>query len=333
MFCPKCGSEMPDGARFCGECGFRMEENVQNQDFSSRDMIRKDMPGQDVPKMEMPGQRGAASMEDAESKKWKTQWTILLAVGVIAVGVAGGFLIKSLVTPDSEQEHVQEFEMDTQPEVDGEDETDLDAEDSETVDSETVDADAADSQEAALPEVTAEPEEVVAAEEPEEVEEDLPVSASLILDAPEIDNTSLFKVNVDGAEASSTISQQDTNNSPILLFDERDDTSWQEGVKGYGIGECIDFKFDDTYEVQYFSFKLGNWKNDKYYFGNAKPKTVTLILGDFTGQVTFTGDRTTEWVKLSKPVSADAMTLVIDDVYPGTSWEDTCITEMGIYGY
>lgn len=119
--------------------------------------------------------------------------------------------------------------------------------------------------------------------------------ASLITDEPDV--SKLHKANVIAANASSTISQEGTSNSPILLFDGKDATNWQEGVDGYGISETISFSFDDFYKVKYIGFKLGNWKTDRYYVGNANSMRVT-----------------------------------IDDVYPGTQWEDTCITEIMVYG-
>ena len=154
--------------------------------------------------------------------------------------------------------------------------------------------------------------------------------ASLMTNEPDVSN--LKKANVIAANASSTISQEGTSNSPMLLFDGREDTNWQEGVDGYGLYETISFSFDDFYKVKYIGFKLGNWKTDRYYVGNAKPKTMTLIFGDYVGQVTFTGERKVEWVEVNKAVNANSMNISIDDVYPGTQWEDTCITEIVVYG-
>lgn len=141
------------------------------------------------------------------------------------------------------------------------------------------------------------------------------------------------KVGVSSANASSTIRQSTTNNDAMLMFDSSDKTSWQEGVSGYGEGETVDIYFDGTYELHYIAFKLGNWRNDKYYYGNAKPKTITLDFGTATAQVTFPDtDRTTQYVELSTPVSTDHMQLRIDAVYPGTKWADTCINEIILYG-
>ena len=139
-------------------------------------------------------------------------------------------------------------------------------------------------------------------------------------------------VNVVNASASSTIVQTKTDNNPMKLFDGRDDSTWQEGVQGYGMGEFVSWNMDRKYNIKYIGFKLGNWVNDYYYYGNAKPKTITLTVGDFTGQVTFTNDRAVQWVELSNEVTADSMKLVINDVFPGTTWQDTCITEILVYG-
>ena len=146
-------------------------------------------------------------------------------------------------------------------------------------------------------------------------------------------NEGFYQIPVVAASATSTISQENTNNTPMMLFDGRDDTTWQEGVNGYGIGESVSFSFDGMHKVKYIGFKLGNWKNEKYYLGNAMPKTMTLVFGDYTGQITFRGTKKEiEWVEVNNLVNADSMKITIDDIYPGTSWEDTCITEILVYG-
>lgn len=134
------------------------------------------------------------------------------------------------------------------------------------------------------------------------------------------------------ANATSTISQELVDNSPLLMFDGKDGTDWQEGVEGYGIGESVSFSFGSSHKVRYMGFKLGNWKNDKYYYGNSKPKTITITSGNFSGQITFTGNKEEEWVRLDYLDSTDSMRITIDDVYEGTTWQDTCISEIEIYG-
>lgn len=184
--------------------------------------------------------------------------------------------------------------------------------------------------EVAISEVTDTPTAVSTTATPTYIPTPEPTKASLMVTAPNL-NEGFYKVSVIAANATSTISQKGTDNSPMLLFDGRDDTTWQEGVNGYGINESVSFSFDTTHQIKYIGFKLGNWKNDKYYFGNAMPKTMTLTFGNYSGQVTFNGVRDIEWVEVNNTVTADSMRITIDDVYPGTSWEDTCITEIMVY--
>ena len=149
------------------------------------------------------------------------------------------------------------------------------------------------------------------------------------------DLSGMMKVSVGSATATSTIDQSDigVRNDPILLFDEKDDSNWQEGVDGYGIGERVDIYFNGVWDVRYVGFKLGNWKSDDYYKENAKPKTLWIRVGTEEQMVTFTGDKRIEWVAIENNGTASDMSFTIGDVYPGTKYEDTVISEVYIYGY
>lgn len=146
-----------------------------------------------------------------------------------------------------------------------------------------------------------------------------------------------LEARVIAADATSTIYQEKYGsgfNAPIKLFDHDDTTTWQEGVGGYGIGESVSFSFDKTYKVKYIAFKLGNWHTDAYYYSNAKPRSLTLAFGDFSQQVTFRNDsgKKIQWVEVNNPVNADSMRVTIDDIYAGAEYQDTCITEITVYG-
>ena len=66
--------------------------------------------------------------------------------------------------------------------------------------------------------------------------------------------------------------QSDEDHSPMLLFDKKDNTYWQEGIKGPGKGESVSFGLDDTYHIQYLGFKLGNWTDDRIILKAQSPK-------------------------------------------------------------
>lgn len=144
---------------------------------------------------------------------------------------------------------------------------------------------------------------------------------------------------VAAASATSTIWQESIDNSPILLFDGSDESNWQEGVDGYGTGEYVEATLESQRAVRYFSFKLGNWRSEEYYEQNGRPSALTITLLDedgtevFSDTVSFSDAMQTHWVALSADVSARTVRLTIADVYTGTVYEDTCINEVGIYGY
>ncbi|MBR1629264.1 MAG: hypothetical protein IJ679_08390 [Lachnospiraceae bacterium] len=155
------------------------------------------------------------------------------------------------------------------------------------------------------------------------------------------DTSGMYQLPVSAAKASSTIDQSSKNvsNYAMYMFDGNDQTSWQEGVSGYGIGENIDIFFEDKYEINYIGFKFGNWKNDKYYYGNAKPKTLFFEVDDVKNddvvreQVEFPNSNWgIDWVEVKNIKRTDHMKLTIVDVYPGTSYEDTCITDILVFG-
>ena len=137
---------------------------------------------------------------------------------------------------------------------------------------------------------------------------------------------------VASAEASSVI-QQDNGavNTPMMMFDEIIETNWQEGGDGPGLGEWVDAKFSQESGIKYLTFKLGNWKTSRYYYGNNKPSKMTITVGEFSQQIEFPDEWTEFCLEFSRPCQADGIYMTIDEVYPGTDWDDTCITDMRVF--
>ena len=158
-----------------------------------------------------------------------------------------------------------------------------------------------------------------------------PVTAKLV-DISQVDFTEYKQVRVASAEASSVI-QQDNGavNTPMMMFDENIETNWQEGVDGPGLGEWVDAKFSQESGIKYLTFKLGNWKTSRYYYGNNKPSKMTITVGEFSQQIEFPDEWTEFCLEFSRPCQADGIYMTIDEVYPGTDWGDTCITDMRVF--
>lgn len=133
------------------------------------------------------------------------------------------------------------------------------------------------------------------------------------------------------AAATSQIYQENHDNSVWAIMDGSSETSWQEGVNGYGIGESINFDFEEIYYVKYFTFQLGNWRNEDYFLGNSRPKALTLILDDYPIRIEFPDSWEEFYVELTEGYPISQIQVIIDDVYMGANWDDTCIAEIGVY--
>ncbi len=137
--------------------------------------------------------------------------------------------------------------------------------------------------------------------------------------------------NITAVNASSTIRQENVNNEPVVLFDGDETSSWQEGVQGTGIGEYVDFSMEREYPVRLMAFKLGNWATASLFESNCRPRVLSITLGNERQEVTFEDGMTVKWIEFSRDVPANAMHIEIKDVYQGSVYQDTCISEIMVY--
>ncbi len=149
---------------------------------------------------------------------------------------------------------------------------------------------------------------------------------------------SSIPLEVVNAEATSVIRQEGVDNSPMQLFDGVESTSWQEGVDGPGIGEKVYAQFDNSYYIEYLTFRLGNWKTNDYYTGNNRPKTLRITLGDDTTEteqtfdVDFPDSKELFCVEIDPGIRCSYIEIKIRDIYAGAKWDDTAIADIGFYG-
>ena len=186
---------------------------------------------------------------------------------------------------------------------------------------------------AAVPESTATPV-PTATPAPTPTPADYPASeitASLVSESS-VDFSSLHVAYLKSAYATSEIKQASgVSNDPVLIFDGDTNTNWEEGVDGPGIGESITGEFEyEKEKVRCIALKLGNWKSEKYYYGNNRPSKLTITLDDLSFQMDFPDSWEEFYVMLNHPYKASSIRLTIDGVHAGSSWDDTCITDVRV---
>ena len=133
-------------------------------------------------------------------------------------------------------------------------------------------------------------------------------------------------------EASSYLKYNSIQCPPNRVLDGRTDTSWQDGVSGWGINEWLRIYFDQSREIRYISGQLGFWATENAYWENGRPARIRLDFSDGSSvECTFPDQMKEYEIRLSKPVQASWVKITILDVYEGTMYEDTCITEISVY--
>ncbi len=295
--CANCGGPLEEGAAFCANCG---------------------QPAAGP----MPTGRGEEqsfpSTPSASGRSGLLPILIVLAVGVLAAG--GLFGVKYLLDQRGKKQAKTEPVQEQQADEEG---TFFKAEAEET--------ETPPPTETPMPTETAAPTETPMPVPTEPPHADVITNASAVASLS-ASYTRIGETQVTSATASSQIYQESgVQNPPIFLFDGDDQTNWQEGVPGDGIGESVSFTFDQEYQVQALSLRLGNWKNEKYFMGNNRPKTLEITMNGQSWELTFPDTWQEFGVAFSAPVATADLSIKILEVYKGTSWEDTPISEVSVW--
>ncbi len=113
------------------------------------------------------------------------------------------------------------------------------------------------------------------------------------------------------------------------LIDSNLSTCWADGVSSFGIGEYIVINFDKEYDIHGIEIWNGYQKSSDLFYKNSRPSSICVLtdrwkfdfsLEDRMGMQTFKLFGSTRSVKI-----------VINDVYPGTKYADTCISDISFF--
>ena len=110
-------------------------------------------------------------------------------------------------------------------------------------------------------------------------------------------------------------------------------TAWVEDASGDGIGEWLKISFDRTYSINGVSVSNGYKKSSDLYRKNSRAEKIRLHFSDgshrdYTLKDVFEGEQR---IVFDKPVITNYLRLEILSVYPGTKYQDTCITELQVF--
>lgn len=301
MFCPNCGKPIPEDSVFCPECGSPLENE-----------------------------------HPRSSSKKKEGKGPLIAVIVLAIFLLIGVVVAGVLVLNKTSGNVAEV-TETDTAAGNEEDLDESTEDIKNEEKED-DFDGFDGNEStSSSNSTAASGSTEKSQESEtvEAEERVLTPADISVEVNDVQPTDLglyTQLSVASTNSSSTVAQAGYDNSSSQVIDGREETSWQEGVDGDGIGQTLTLNFAQSQKVKYIGLKLGNWRDNGYYLQNNIPAALSIGMGAFSTSANFSSDKVIHWIKLSDEWETSSLTLTINDVYRGSEWQDTCIAEVMIYG-
>ena len=143
---------------------------------------------------------------------------------------------------------------------------------------------------------------------------------------------------IDNVVASSSLSSQGSATYKVSnVCDFNHETAWVEGVQGHGIGQWIKFQGVRGNEIYAINILNGYVKSDKAWSENSRVKRLKVYcngqavcifeLQDSRSYQSFYIDH------LIKGKGVKTFVFQIMDVYPGTKYQDTVISEIYLAGY
>jgi hypothetical protein len=132
--------------------------------------------------------------------------------------------------------------------------------------------------------------------------------------------------------SSSTLN--DRNNKYIvdnLILDNKE--SWAEGVDGPGINESITITFKSQATINELYIKNG-YGDYKHFYENNRVKVMRYnVDGRGSGWIVLQDKPGFQLITFDQPVNTSKITLTILDVYPGTKYNDTCLSKISFLNW
>ena len=123
--------------------------------------------------------------------------------------------------------------------------------------------------------------------------------------------------------------------APGLATDGDPETAWCEGIAGAGAGEWIELSLPGDPLVQSLTLVNGYAKggaSSRIWEANGRVRTLVVSAGGERRTLALQDTGLGQQVSLNPPVRASALRLAIGAASSGTRYEDTCISEIQLWG-
>lgn len=153
-----------------------------------------------------------------------------------------------------------------------------------------------------------------------------------LVNPDEIDFSKYTKIQPASTEENSVKQSESYDYSSKSVVDGDVTTSWQENEEGAGEGKGFQLNLDGVHKIRYMVLHLGNWRSDQLWDYNARPKTLTIQVGDQQKKdVEFPNEKKKFCLSFEEPVESAYVSAYIKEAYEGSRWNDNCISEIELY--
>lgn len=109
-------------------------------------------------------------------------------------------------------------------------------------------------------------------------------------------------------------------------------TVWIEGEEGSGLGSWIQIDLGGPHTITHLKIWNGNWYSWDFWNRHNRAKEVEISFSDESVfKVTLKDEKVPEDVRFDKPVTTSVVKLRIKGIYRGTTFNDTCISEVAVF--
>lgn len=147
---------------------------------------------------------------------------------------------------------------------------------------------------------------------------------------------------IDTISASSELTDNTSTYSVEAVLDGNKDTCWAEGVDGNGEGEYIEIYFREPICLTDIGLLNGYMKNADVFNNNGKISRIELSYSDGNSHESLLdeyeyqdveGQAFSDWISYGDPIYTDYLKITILRASHGEKYEDTCLSELQLWGY
>lgn len=115
------------------------------------------------------------------------------------------------------------------------------------------------------------------------------------------------------------------------LIDAKASTVWVEGEQGSGLGSWVEFDLGGSRTITGLRIWNGNWYTTDFWQRHNRVKNLTVRFSDGSEQdFTLADEQKPEEIHFKKPVTTSSVKLFIKGIYSGTTFNDTCLSEVQV---